>query len=826
MSEFAHCPRCGTQVLVPLTADHQAWVRCRICAAEYHLYEALNFQPPELEILDGPSAAYIAGTAGRQAFGIAPAPSEAQLNPHFAEHTLATNVSLADPLEFGFREENSPPGEAGFDRSGQNGWATTTSSHTGETEPLAPLALSDDEEPFTPLQLSPLPDDNSTATADSMGEVVGGDDIALDLDLAPEDHSGSGGIGKFDPDNPFATTEGEFGELASADESATGNFGFLDKESTPEDENLDAAMARAEDSEAEFTLEPSADEESTSERPLLGATKSAAGVSPASFASIPSFPTRRRKSSGMLTMLIGVIFGGLLGVLIAYYGILMWVLNQDPLSLWAVLPKELVPPKLYQEKVPSIAKPTNIDFDNLGSNGADEVPGDSGIVPPEENDKPVSDPFKSATSNNTPNPSSGGDNSGDNATNSITSTDTITDPNATPESPVTNPTTVDPVTVDPANPPTSPVPPLTPVDPANAANSNTTTTPTDPVVTNPTENNPFGSDPAPAITPNDPAVASIPGSDPGTTPALTPDPSGTVTNPAPAATGDKYVVLNRSTGQSQLAELASAISDSQTALAAWQAASTDKVAKMTAYKSLVKLGDVISSLPPDADQAAIVGYLTAIRGEMEKLSQNPTQLAAMVELSPLWLTAKKRTNNGVLLLGEVVADSTAAATPGLHKYKLATPTAKPNEPPFTIYSAQPLIEGQVTLLGTIVDAPTTLIPGYTGTDERVIWVSVAPAHAIKSTGSDNGAGSESITPLPDSLATPDPAEMNSVPPASEATDPGLIDPNVPHSDNSTPKGETPSTGDSPAVDVPATDSATPPSTDNDSPFGDNPFGSP
>ncbi len=56
MSAVRSCPKCSGRVAPPWGAAGDHWVRCPICGAEYRLGDVLEFDPPELVLIDEPAA--------------------------------------------------------------------------------------------------------------------------------------------------------------------------------------------------------------------------------------------------------------------------------------------------------------------------------------------------------------------------------------------------------------------------------------------------------------------------------------------------------------------------------------------------------------------------------------------------------------------------------------------------------------------------------------------------------------------------------------------------------------------------------------------------
>ncbi len=88
MPSVTTCPKCYHHVLLPLLDDQAAWVRCPLCRGEYTLQTALDFVPPSLEIIAGPTPSSDQGAF--QGIHMAGAPQAAGL--------LASEHGSTDPM--------------------------------------------------------------------------------------------------------------------------------------------------------------------------------------------------------------------------------------------------------------------------------------------------------------------------------------------------------------------------------------------------------------------------------------------------------------------------------------------------------------------------------------------------------------------------------------------------------------------------------------------------------------------------------------------------------------------------------------------------------
>ncbi len=627
-----HCPRCSARVRVPAAAEPESWVRCPRCKMESQLSDMLAAEPPELELIDGPSSAvpdYTPALAGAGAAG-----------EDFNEFAVASSDTLVV-------DEDSP------------------------TLPLGGVSFGDN-----------FLDEDS----DSQGAIIGRGHAAKseDDDLFGFDDN---------PDVEALRTTSEDGKYIDVPAEGDGEFNL-----TP-DESADTGAA----------------------------------ISPAALGTglkgIPTGVPRRKKKSGIVPMMIGVVGGGVFGILIAYFGILMWALEKDPFHVANMLPESmqmLVPDKLKAQKPVASNNPPANPENNSGDNTTPENmdPMNEGSPPSTENG--------SGDMNVVPAPPS-------------------TDPSTPmPETPAVDPMTplVPPENTEVPKPATN-VPDAfgndAPLKPADIPGVETPITP----APNPTDV--FGND-AP-IKPEmlvKPEVA-VP---------LTPDPVDPLT-PKPV---DPPVAPTQPNGPLMLAgasfapeELAKSLTDLEAASAALAAPPEDpkELAKLQAgvYKALGHIGEVAGQLKSigETPEAAKANQET-LQKLSQKISSDPNT-PKLTNLTRFWLTMPlEKRNNGIVLQG---IPGTTEPAGKYHRTNLDVPGTADQK--LTVVSEHPLVpnaDGKVTVLGVIVEKPMEQIPGYPGPAERVIWVSVGEMEKPAAAPAGDAGTPPAPAPLPEPAKKP------------------------------------------------------------------------
>lgn len=771
MSSIIHCPRCGARVAVPGATVSETWVRCRVCQAEYRLGDALDYAPPELEILDGPSPGYLAGTAGHAAVGGHHVGHAAGLTPFYPEHKIATGANLAEPSEFALVSE-------AVEGNSERGWNDV--DNAAEAAVMAELGISEDEslEPLTPLQLTSYENGADAGAAALAGRENAGEadltkvspaDALPDeiFDFEARDAADRGEVPQAEgavDDDPWSV-----GTPSASTEKAEDDFDFLNSEHSSSGE---ATQSGTDDTPVDFDLEtgnadsfadPAHPPREVGEKTRQYATAPAA----AAIGAIPAFTNRpKRKKSGAIGTLIGVVGGGILAFVISYYGILMWAIKMDPLHLAGYLPEMMVPSSLQTKTRTHAAGNSNNstggdESSNSSESGTDGSSGKSPMPdlfadPPatpgeNENGKELTDPTtpgdplatKVGPSRGPADPLSPpantktapGKTPADPLDPASPDTPAETDPNAK-NPPVTDPAVTDPT--DPFNPnPTTPKPPV----PATPDSADPLTPLPDPAIPNPPVTDPAIGDPTDPFNPNPPANPQ-----PKTTPTERPGSfsggGGTFTQPTQPVV-EKFLLLQRNENLTQVDQFREAAITSGQSANDLASAPSDQKRKLTAYRDLVKLGELVAFLPPDTEPSIVARFLTQARFALSALARNPDQLDQLATLTPLWLKAAKRTNNGVLLVGEV-KDSAPAGT--LHSATITIKTSDMKSESLEILSAVPIPAGPAELLGCIVDKPKSTIPGYAGEDERVLWVSVPPPTITPAAAPADATKSPAVNP--------------------------------------------------------------------------------
>ena len=110
------------------------------------------------------------------------------------------------------------------------------------------------------------------------------------------------------------------------------------------DDNPDVAALHTTTDDGKYMEVPADGDEEFNLSPDSPADFGTPAAAPAFGAGMPGIATgkpRRRKKSSMVPMMIGVVGGGLFGILIAYYGILMWAMGQDPFKVAKHFPESM-----------------------------------------------------------------------------------------------------------------------------------------------------------------------------------------------------------------------------------------------------------------------------------------------------------------------------------------------------------------------------------------------------------------------------------------------------------------------------------------------------
>jgi hypothetical protein len=648
------CPSCSARVRVPVGAEPESWVRCPRCGVENQLREILSAEPPELELIDGPSGevpSYEPMLAGVAAGG-------QELNDF--------NVTAGETLVV---DEDSP------------------------TLPLGGISLTED-----------VFDDEQAEGGASIGHAFKASDDEL---FGFDDNQDVAAL-------RTTTDDGKFMEVPA-------------------------------DAEEEFNLSPEApvefDAPAAAAAPALGA----------GFVGMPTGKVRRKKKSGMLPMMIGVVGGGLFGILIAYYGILMWAMGQDPFKVAKYFPEGmqmLLPESLQNKALAGKSTPPPVDPDSNPDTDPDMNP----EMPPESNSEttPGSDPTDPTTmpeQGNIPNNESDkATANGEGDTGAVPGLPTLggADTSTPAPKPMTDPldalTMPEKPAVDPLDPLASATPtPKPATDPLDQFGEKA---PVKPEPTNPDVKTP-AVDPLDSLVPSAPIAPPKPEvTNPATDPLdpLAPQPTDPLAvkpidplTPQPvdplAAPPKPKEPLMLADASYAPEELLKSMLQVEAAAGALAQTPEDRKQQAAVYRTLGHVGEVAGQMKSlgETNETAQVN-LDSIETMAKKLAEDPT-IPTLTKLTAFWLSMPlEKRNNGIVLHG---TPGTSEALGKLHKTSLEIPGPDPAKPGLSLsvvseYPLQPSKDGKVTLLGVIVEKPTEQIPGYTGPAERVIWASVAP----------------------------------------------------------------------------------------------------
>jgi hypothetical protein len=461
------------------------------------------------------------------------------------------------------------------------------------------------------------------------------------------------------------------------------------------------------DGDEEFNLSPDASAdfgEPSAKVPSMGA----------GFGAIPTTPPRRKKKSNPIVTMLGVAGGGLIGITIAYYGILMWAMGQDPFQVAKHFPEGmqmLLPPSLQKkpiasnDTIPSPADPgssltgpmlpsdgtpspegTNPLENNPGLPGTptDNTPTDplDPAAMPEKSKTPADplDPLDPLAGGNLPPPKTALDPLDPLAGNlpppkpSNDPNDPFNNPGANPAMPkpeVTTPVPADPL--DPlATPLTPPKPevttpplavdpldplatPLKPEMPAKPEVATITPDPLDPLAPKPAD--PLLPKPADPLDPLAPKPA-----DPLTPKPIDPldplavKPIDPLTPPQPAdplaAPAKPKEPLMLASASYAPEELLKSIMQVETAAGTLTQAPADRSKQAQAYRAFGHVGEVAGQLKSlgETDETAQVN-LDSIQALAKKLADDPN-VSVLNNLTFFWLTIPpEKRNQGIILQG-------------------------------------------------------------------------------------------------------------------------------------------------------------------------------
>jgi hypothetical protein len=272
---------------------------------------------------------------------------------------------------------------------------------SGSTADEAEPAIADSSE----FAAEATPDDAATSDDDAVGDWLGepeADPSALGLSVFSSDDDDSNQPSGFDPaadlSGEHSTVQIGTGTSGIASPSSIEAFGS-DAEAADDDDPF-AALGAAEEPEGEPFDFAAADEASGEAE--TGAAAGAASAPPTPKRKVAKQPPRKKKS-GMVGQLLGVIGGGLMSIPIVL-GILWWGVGKDPLEVAPMVPDSLsflLPAKLRAggplAAVARGAKLPSLD-DVLGADsGAGDLPAAEDLAmndPEPEPDLPADDPLE------------------------------------------------------------------------------------------------------------------------------------------------------------------------------------------------------------------------------------------------------------------------------------------------------------------------------------------------------------------------------------------------------------------------------------------------
>ncbi|MGC4001726.1 MAG: hypothetical protein QM811_00615 [Pirellulales bacterium] len=311
----------------------------------------LGHEPPELEVLAGPTAAGAAAFGGAALTGAALSGAEME----FGE-------DLSDQVESETNEFQLLAGEEA----------------TLDEATAAPKAEAVEDNAWTKYQ-----SDSAMAFTPSADA---GDDDDLFGDLTPaEPGTGAGGLNLStaeadDPNAEMNPGEREFldfgDEGGTTEAAATADFTAFGDDDAPMSFAADEEGAGMPADENEFGFAEPSFAQPVGEKTSFAAPAAAA----AGAAAVPAFVPRQRKKSGPVATILGVVFGGLFGIVIVYYGVMMWAMGSDPFGVAKMapdwVPQALIPESLRKKPVRPVIPPIAANTDPEDEEKESDGPGD------------------------------------------------------------------------------------------------------------------------------------------------------------------------------------------------------------------------------------------------------------------------------------------------------------------------------------------------------------------------------------------------------------------------------------------------------------------
>ncbi len=300
MSRVQPCPKCFRLISLPAESDTSVWVRCPLCGEEYRLQEALDFQPPSLELIPEPVASIpITSAAGHD---------HEEIAEQSIDDIAEPNRAVLEGIPF---DPDLPAEPAELDSAAKSHEPAMMHADEDPLEAMLDEALYDESGKSPEAKLAHMPADGTSDEGASHDESGLIEDMIEDRsDIEPWDMPAKEHAAEVDEGQAIDLHDEQAAELHS--EQA---------EIEPSEEPLhwqdEPAIADAEPQQRVHAFVPP--EEPAGKKP------------------------KKKKSLG--GELVKIVGGGVIGLLVAY-AILLWGLKVDLLGVAKFLPASILPEQL------------------------------------------------------------------------------------------------------------------------------------------------------------------------------------------------------------------------------------------------------------------------------------------------------------------------------------------------------------------------------------------------------------------------------------------------------------------------------------------------
>ncbi len=327
------CPKCFRIISLPTPSDPAAWVRCPLCGEEYRLQEALDFQPPALELVPEP---------------VASIPISA------ADHSLDEPDEMIDqPID-----DIAEPNQAVLEGMPFDPDLPTKAEQLDAAATLhEPVMLHTDEDQLEAILDQALYDESGESAEAQFTHITEEDAATSEVEIEEPAHD-------VEEAEPWDMTA-ESNEPVAAEH---------DPSEFPEDELQGEQRVAAHDDHLELEHSPI-----EASRPFIAMDD----------ATTKERPAKKKRSLG--SELLKLVVGGVIGLIVGY-AVLFFGLKVDLLGIAKFLPPSIVPEQLKPRNVAAVRPVPSPDIaqnppaDNVPTdNTPDTNPPQVGAVTPDSN---------------------------------------------------------------------------------------------------------------------------------------------------------------------------------------------------------------------------------------------------------------------------------------------------------------------------------------------------------------------------------------------------------------------------------------------------------